>query len=286
MAPMRFSICTASTPDWTPAEAVAEFADAGYEGVEWRVVDQDPSPDGAPGFWAGNRCTWPFSGLLDGVAEIRRTTEAAGLSMSALGTYVACDRPDDVDVAMRAAVALGVGQVRVTVPRYRPTESFRAVWDRRRAEFAEVARLAARHGVRALVEIHHMTPVLSPHAAAAFVDGLDPRHVGVIHDAGNMVYEGWAPYRLGLEVLGAYLSHVHLKNARWARVGTRPDGSADWRPEMSPLRDGVVDVPALFAALHQVGYDGWVALEDFSTEQPLAARVRDNLTYARSAASR
>lgn len=242
---MRFSVCTASTPDWTPAEAAAELAEAGYDGVEWRILDQAPSPDGTPGFWAGNRCTWPFSSLLDDVSAIRRTTGAAGLSMSALGTYVSCDRPDQVDVAMRAAVALGVERVRVTVPRYEPTESFPTVWDRRRTEYAEVARLAARHGVRALVEIHHRTPVLSPHAAAAFVDGLDPRHVGVIHDVGNMVYEGWAPYRLGLEVLGEYLAHVHLKNARWVRAGTRRDGSADWRPEMSPLRDGVVDVPAL-----------------------------------------
>jgi sugar phosphate isomerase/epimerase len=280
---MRFSICTASTPDWTPAEAVAELADAGYDGVEWRILDQGPSPDGTPGFWAGNRCTWPFTGLLDEVAAIRSTTDAAGLGMSALGTYVSCDRPDDVDVAMRAAVALGVERLRVTVPRYRPSQSFPAVWQRRRAEYAEVARMAARHGVRALLEIHHMTPVLSPHAAAAFVAGLDPRHVGVIHDAGNLVYEGWAPYRLGLEMLGDHLAHVHLKNARWVRAGTRPDGSADWRPEMSPLRDGVVDVTALFTALRQVGYDGWVALEDFSTDQPLAARVRDNLAFAKSA---
>jgi sugar phosphate isomerase/epimerase len=38
---------------------------------------------------------------------------------------------------------------------------------------------------------------------------------------------------------------------------------------------------ALFRALHAVGYDGWVSFEDFSIEQPLAERLRDNLAYIR-----
>jgi len=43
-----------------------------------------------------------------------------------------------------------------------------------------------------------------------------------------------------------------------------------------------VDVTALFRALKTVGYDGWVSMEDFSTEMPLDARLADNLAYARS----
>ena len=60
----------------------------------------------------------------------------------------------------------------------------------------------ARHGVRALVEIHMGTIVPSASAAAQFCSRFDPRHVGVIHDAGNMVFEGFERYRMGLEVLG------------------------------------------------------------------------------------
>lgn len=281
---MRFAVFTASLPDWTPEHAVRELADAGYDGVEWRITDQEPSPDGRPGFWAGNRCTWPFATLADDLPRIRRITEEAGLAMPSLGCYVRCDRPDDVDAAMRAAAGLGVGQLRVTVPPYDPDESYRAVWRRRRAEYGEVARLAGRHGVRALVEIHHRTPVQSPHAAASFVDGFDPDRVGVIHDVGNMVFEGWSEYRLGLEVLGEHLAHVHLKSGAWRPDGERPDGSVSWSGVAAPLRAGIVDVPALFAALHRVGYDRWVTFEDFSTEAPPADRIRDNLAYARDAA--
>jgi len=276
---MKFAVFTASLPEWTPEEAAGELAAAGYDGIEWRITDQRPAD--TPGFWAGNRCTWPFASVLEDLDRIRATAAKNGLDMPSLGTYVSCAAPDDVDKAMRAAAALGVGQLRVTVPMYDPAESYRAVWEQRRSEYRVVAELAAKHGVRALVEIHHRTPVQSPHAAASFVDGFDPAEVGVIHDAGNMVFEGWSEYRLGLEVLGEHLAHVHLKSGRWERTGKRPDGTADWTGVSAPLRDGIVDVPALFRALHAVGYDGWVTFEDFSTELPLAERIRDNLTYAK-----
>src|SRR5262249_2245717 len=106
-----------------------------------------------------------------------------------------------------------------------------------------------------------------------------PRTVGVIHDAGNMVYEGYEQYRMGLELLGPYLAHVHFKNARWEIAGPRPDGSTAWRVTWAPLAGGAVDVAALLAALREVGYDEWIAFEDFSTEQPAAERARGNLAY-------
>jgi sugar phosphate isomerase/epimerase len=280
---MKFAVFTASLPEWSPQEAARRLADAGYDGVEWRIVDQAASADGKPGFWAGNRCTWPLSTLLDDLDDIRVCTRDAGLDMPALGTYVACDEPEAVETVMRAARQLGVGQLRVRIPNYDGVESYAEVWRRRRREYTEVAEIAARNQVRALVEIHHRPPVQSPHAAAAFVDGFDPAQVGVIHDIGNMVFEGWAQYRLGLEVLGEHLAHVHVKNGQWVRGGTRADGSTSWVTAPAGLRDGIADITELFRALRQVGYDGWVSLEDFSEQQPLAERIRDNLAVVRAA---
>jgi sugar phosphate isomerase/epimerase len=90
-----------------------------------------------------------------------------------------------------------------------------------------------------------------------------------------MVYEGYERYRMGLEVLGPYLAHVHLKSALWSRTGEQ------WTPMFAPLRDGIVDVRALLDALGAVGYDDWISFEDFSTAQPQLDRTRDNLRYAR-----
>ena len=277
---MRFAVFTVSTPEYTPEEAVGVLRALGYDGVEWRVIDQVPSADGTPGFWAGNRCTWPASSFEADAPRIRALSEGAGLALPAVGTYVECGDPAGVERAMRGAVALGAPALRVRVPAYDGSVPYRPLRERSQAEYREVAALARAHGLRALVELHHRSLLPSASAAAAFVAPFDPRDVGVIHDAGNLVHEGHEAYRLGLETLGPYLAHVHVKNARWRAVGTRDDGSTDWRAEWAPLTAGVVDPAALFRALRQVGYDGWVAFEDFSTERPLLDRLRDNLAEA------
>jgi sugar phosphate isomerase/epimerase len=203
--------------------------------------------------------------------------------MPNVGTYAVCDDLPGVERGMRGAALLGAPALRVRVPRFDGRESFVRLRDRALEQFRGVEALAQRHGVRALVETHQGTIVPSASAAASFLqlERFDPRWVGAIHDAGNMVVEGYEHYRLGLEALGPYLAHVHLKNCRWRVVGTRADGSQEWRAEWAPLTAGVVDVAALFEALGAVGYDGWISFEDFSTEQPLEERVRGNLAYVK-----
>mgnify|MGYP003382464023 FL=1 len=45
------------------------------------------------------------------------------------------------------------------------------------------------------------------------------------------------------------------------------------------------DVKAYFRALKAVGYDGWVTLEEFTTELPLAERLADDLAFLKAAAT-
>ena len=110
------------------------------------------------------------------------------------------------------------------VPRYDGRERYLDVRDRALVAFESVAAAAERHGVRALIETHMQTILPSASAAAAFCARFPAEQVGVIHDAGNMVFEGYEQYRLGLELLGPHLAHVHVKSARWAptRTSSRP----------------------------------------------------------------
>ncbi len=277
---MRFSVFTASTPDWTPKQAVAELAAQGWDGVEWRITDQDDSPE--PGFWAGNRATWPLTGLEDSLPAIHSVTSGAGLEFSALGGYVRCHDRSNVERLLAATAALGAGRVRVTMPgtgdgRYR--DLFAAT--RRDLEWA-TARAEA-YGVQVLVELHHRTLVASASAAMRLVDGLDPARIGIIHDIGNLVIEGYEDYPAAFDMLGEYLAHVHVKNVAWRPVGrSSVDSGIRWAEEWAPLRDGQADLEAYFRALRTVGYDGWVTCEDFSTTVPLAQRTRDNLAYLRA----
>ncbi|MBS1251453.1 MAG: Inosose dehydratase [Anaerolineales bacterium] len=140
----------------------------------------------------------------------------------------------------------------------------------------EVEALAHDYGVKALIETHHRTICPSASLAYRLVSHFDPETIGVIYDPGNMVHEGFEDYRIGLELLGPYLAHVHLKNAAFSR----PEGDGGvWTPHWAPLEDGVVDFPQLFDALHEVDYAGWLVVEDFSAARPSREALRHNLAF-------
>ncbi|MEV7604071.1 sugar phosphate isomerase/epimerase family protein [Paenarthrobacter sp. NPDC089322] len=290
---MKFSVFTASTPEWTPQEAATELAAQGWHGIEWRVTDQAEAA--SPGFWSGNKATWPMTGLEGSLPEIARLTSGAGLEYSGLGGYARCDNHDDVERLLAATSALGARQVRVNVlplgnstmggqePSGLPyPELFAAT----REHYEWVAERAAHHGVKALVELHHGTVTASASSALRLLEGLDPRHVGVIHDLGNLLIEGWESPLPALQLLGPYLAHVHVKNARWVPTKNHdPAGGAIWASEWAPLAEGIGNVVTYFKALAEAGYDEWVTVEDFSTDVPLAERTAGNLDFLRRAAS-
>lgn len=289
---MKFSVFTASTPDWTPSQAASTLAEQGWDGVEWRIVDDRPAdgtvvPAGRS-FWAGNNSTWQFTGIQDQVGEIARITDAAGLEYSGIGGYQQASDHEGVETMLRVTSELGARQVRVSMPMYRQEkertgETYGQIFDRTRADLEWAVTRATELGVKVLVELHHMTITPSASAALRLVDGLDPEHIGVIHDLGNLVIEGQEDHLAAFELLGPYLAHAHVKNARWVDTGdTRADGSTIWQNEWAPLRTGQASVSEYLDALRQVGYDGWVTVEDFSTDLPLEARTADNLAYLRS----
>jgi len=114
------------------------------------------------------------------------------------------------------------------------------------------------------VETHHLTIAPSASLAYRLVSHCHPDQIGVLYDPGNMVHEGYEQFKMGLELLGPYLAHVHVKNAAWSQTGKREDGTAAWRCEWSPLAGGVVDYRRLLQDLKSVGYDGYLGIEDFS----------------------
>lgn len=281
---MKFSVFTVSTPTMTPEEVAPRLKQYGYDGIEWRIVDEPPDPP-AMGFWHGNKATIPFTGLSANARAIRKLVEDNGLEMPALGTYVSASSLDDVEAAMKGAVALGVKRLRVNVARYDGSAPFMPLWNTDRDHYRRVGDLASRYGVQALIELHHGSLCPSASAGRMYVDGMDPDHVGIIHDAGNMVYEGFENYRMGLEMLGEYLAHVHVKNARWFPQKYRDDKSVVWMCNAAPVHKGIAEMRDLFAALKAVGYDGWITVEDFSTERPLDNRLQENLAFLKKVES-
>ena len=276
---MKIAVFTVMLPDLTPEVAAQELKAAGYDGVEWRVTRTPPERRAEPpSFWGNNLCT-----LEPTEAEARRAralAESAGLAVPNLGTYIAVGDLATTEETMSFAQTAGSPQVRVGVGGLQG-ESYTRRFAAAQAYLAEVEKLARRYSLRALIEIHHGTICPSASLAHRLISSFDPQSIGAIYDPGNMVYEGFEDYRMGLELLGPYLAHVHIKNAAF----TRPADGGVWTATWAPLEDGVVNFPQLFSALRAVGYDGWLSMEDFSAARPSREALRHNLAFIRSVAA-
>ncbi|HEX2742285.1 MAG TPA: sugar phosphate isomerase/epimerase family protein [Rubrobacter sp.] len=274
---MKVGVFTVGLPDLTPEEAVREIKDARYDGVEWRVTRVHDEVKGEePSFWGNNLCT--LRPTDKEAHRARRLSEEVGLEVPGLGTYVAVGDLEAADEAMRFAVTAGAPQVRVGAGAL--DGSYEESFCSAREFLGGVEEMAGSHGVKALVEIHHKTICPSASLAHRLVSAFDPERIGVIFDPGNMAQEGFEDYRIGLELLGPYLAHVHIKNSAFER----PEGGGVWKPGWAPLEDGVVDFEFLFAALDSVGYDGWLVIEDFSAARPTREALRHNLGFVRTLA--
>ncbi len=277
---MRYAVFTASMPESSPTQVLTELVDCGYDGVEWRIVN-DTGNIARPGFWSGNRSTlqvdWPLATFADWADQ----THKAGLLVPNLGTYVQADDLAGVEKMMTVARAFAAPSLRVVVSNYTGDQSYDALLIKNRSQLAGVVALAAQFEVKVLVEMHHGTIIPSASAARRLVDGFDPKHLGVIYDSGNVVREGFENPRMALEILGPYLGHVHVKNA--IATSKQLDGpqTQAWSFTWAPLHLGMCDLSRFYQALRAVGYDGWITVEDFSTDAPEVQRIRDALTVLR-----
>ena len=270
---MKVAVFTVMLPDLTPEEAAGELKAAGYDGAEWRVTHvPEAVRNDAPSFWGNNLCTFAPTEVEAKRAKV--ISEKAGLETPTIGTYIGLGDIAGAEAAINFAQILGSPYFRVGFGNF--TGNYAKHFADARAFLADIIALAKPAQLKPLIEIHHRTIVPSASLTHRLVSHFSGDEVGVIHDAGNMAHEGFEDYRLGLELLGDYLSEVHVKNAAFEpQIGV-------WQGRWAPLKRGVVDFGALFTALKAAGFDGWLVLEDFSQALPSREALTDNLAFVRN----
>lgn len=272
---MKLAVFTVMLPDLKPEEAVKEIKAAGYDGVEWRVTHvPEALKKDAPSFWGNNLCT--FAPTEEAAKQALELSKQAGLELPNIGTYIGMGELEKVKQAIAFAKVLGSPHFRVGFGNF--SGNYLKQFEEAKTFLADVITLANEAQVKPLVEIHHRTIVPSAALMHRLVSNFPSEDIGVIHDAGNMVFEGFEDYRLGLELLGEYLSEVHIKNAAF-----EPEKEGVWQGRWAPLRSGVVDFEALFTALKAISYEGWFAVEDFSNALPTKEALKDNAAFIRAA---
>lgn len=281
----KYSVFTVMMPDFDIEESAALLKSLGYNGVEWRVHSV-PSvfPDKAD-FWRGNRATIDIETIIKTAPKIRRITEDAGLEIVGLGTYLGYKLLDDITRCMEAAQIMGCKSIRVSPPNYDGSVNYNDLYEEALEGYAMVEDLAREYGVRANIEIHHGNICSSASLTYRLVSNFDPDYVGVIYDPGNMICEGYENWQLGLELLGPYLSHVHVKNSAWVEAGVTEEGEKRWKHTMVATKEGCVDWTVMLMALSKVGYSGWLSFEDFSLGDT-KIKLADNIAYLKALANR
>jgi sugar phosphate isomerase/epimerase len=281
---MKYSVFTVGTPDYNLEDTVKKLKELGYDGVEWRVtkaMTEEPSeiPTRDRWYWSYNKSTVEVDTILQEADNIKELCDKYGIEISALATYLQASQIEKIEEVLKAAQKMGCSKIRVNVPGYNGEINYKELFAKSVEEFKAVEILAKKYNVKVNFEIHHGTIVSSVSAAYRFASNFDSRYIGVIHDAGNMVHEGFEQYKMGLELLGEYLDHVHIKNTKWEIKEVKEDGQHVWEAKWCPLKKGQAKLDILIGALKSIGYDGYLSFEDFSTESTTDEKLKDNIEY-------
>lgn len=263
-------------------ETAKTLSSEGYEGIELRVRDlPEKIKNDAYSFWGNVKNDIGVKNLAEKSKEIRGICDKYKLEICALGTYLNCDEFDLIEEVCKSLPELGCSKLRVGVPLYNRMENYNNLYNKTIKDYKKVEKIMKKSKAKALLETHMGTIIPSASLAYRVASNFDPKYVGIIYDPGNMVTEGNENYKMGLELLGEYLSHVHMKNAVWTVKETKPDGKKVWQTKVCPLNEGSADLNQFADDLRSVGYNGWLSLEDFSDVKTIE-KIRNGIRYIKS----
>jgi D-psicose/D-tagatose/L-ribulose 3-epimerase len=228
-------------------ETFAMLKDAGFDGVEIPIFDRE----------------------VDKYAELGRRLDDLGLERLAVSARGPVDNPISDDPAVRAEAvaatranldsAAALGASLICGPLGAPLGVFSGVpptaEERARAVayLQEVAPYAEERGVTIVLEyLNRFEMYLTNTAAdlAALVRAVDHSHCRMMYDTFHAHIEEKDP-RAALQECKDVLVHVHLSESDRATPGA---GQVDWE--------------TTFAALGEIGYEGWVVIEAFGDALP------------------
>lgn len=271
---MKYSVFTVEAKEYGAEEILDKLKQYGYDGVEWRVKElEEPSGDG---FGEG---AIDLNFLEKNAVKFKKLCEKKGVEIIALATYLKPDQKAEIEMVLRAARLMGCKQIRIGTPLYKGDIPYPQLFEKTVRDIEALIPAALENGVKINLEIHFGKLIPSCSAAYRLVSNFDPSLVGVIHDAGNMIKEGYENWQMGLELLGPYLAHVHIKNYSWTIKENLEDGTYVWQSKPESLKKGQVNFRELLKALKSVGYDGYLSFEDFSPNETTEEKLKEDIIY-------
>jgi len=132
--------------------------------------------------------------------------------------------------------------------RVSPDFDWTVFWDNAVARFAEMARVAARHGQNLVIENRVGDFVSTSDGVVKLIEDAGEPNAGCLLDVAH-THASMEPLALVIAKMAKRLMYVHLADN---------DGSASYH---YPAGRGNIDFPAIFQNLKSIGYDGYVNVD-------------------------
>lgn len=215
------------------------------------------------------------------VREVSRKIREAGLSVSMVTGDFAVPRNDDqgpdglrhITPYLDLAQALGSDLIRICMKKEEDLE-----WARRACDEAREREIRLAH------QSHCASLFETVEGSLRVLQAVARPNFGIIYEPANWMIAGEPYGRDTIRRLAPYIFNVYVQNHRlnpqgeaavttWKRGVVRLDHLGMWEP-------GGVDFEEVFAALHEIGYRGYVTVHQaFGDVMPIETAVRKSYAY-------
>jgi inosose dehydratase len=209
-------------------------------------------------------------------ADLEHTRETCGLLSEVGASFV--NLADQGTPARRAVAGRASA---LDAPHLSPAE-----WDALAERVCQAAEVAREFGLRATFHAHVGTWVVTRDDLEQLLRRTPSDLVKLVWDVGHALYGGIDP----IEVVRTHpdrIAYVHLKDVDCTVLEAINQAGLGFeeairRRVFTELGRGKLDVPALLVALRDIGYDGWLMVEQDSTWLAPAESARASRQYLRT----
>jgi inosose dehydratase len=129
---------------------------------------------------------------------------------------------------------------------------------------SHIGRYSLDLGVKLSLHHHYDQPVMFPREIEIFFDAVAPGTVGLTLDTAHMWKSGEDNVGPVIKRFSDVLDNVHLKDCRDDANGRRLPNGAREAASFMPLGKGEIDFQPIFTALSEIGYSGWLCVDEES----------------------
>lgn len=230
------------------------------------------------GYWVSE------SNLAETLTEFMRVMRSEGLEPRFATTSYSAETLAADPTPLALLAEYGIREFRIGY--FRAGDDPRRALESARRSLEALSERCARHGIRAVYQVHHGT--LIPNASAGWhvMNGLPSEYIGLELDPGNQSFEGFERWDRSARLLGDYLIAVGVKDTAVEREPGREEApDKGWKRTWVPIYEGVTDWHELARELSAVDFRGTMVFMPFYDENDptaMTAKLKREVAYLRA----